>query len=627
VSNLYVKKVLSNIKGGVSQELGPRTLIVGPNGSGKSKIVNSIEYACTAAISDVIGREVVRDVNTLLRLGPGDSLAAQAELSDGRKANCQTQGKRSSTPELPDAFPLRTIREVLSGSVETVRKYFLRMASGSASLDSIREEHIPSPLRKIFDTAIAGTPTATPPVDVVLKAIETAKSRQRDLNAQANAAEALVSTMTQGTPPVGEADLAGVRLALDARRESVTALEVELAAAQEREANQRLADELVKKVNELRAELAKIPAPSEADQAREHLFILLSYAQKHGMDPCPMCQVKVGVSEVFEHPAEFWSERLAKIAAKRQVRAVELQQHTKLSFELKGLERKHALLEAALINDAGPGEEPLSSAEIEASLLEAKKQETQATEQVIALERSAEAWAQAKRQRDQAADLRLQAQQWENLVGVLKKAIGELLDRSVKTFCERVQRFLPPSDRFHLVLHDGEREVCQYGFLRPQEDDSAEFHTGLSGGEWARLEVALASAAISDAGELHVIVPADRSWDAETLSEVLLALSNAPAQVILTTTTMPRRVPEGWMMIETGRTFETVENSQPASSFTTECTTERVEKKRGRKKVEKAAEKEEKATPAEPHIKDGGKEEKIGQEKKPGQEPPIDFLE
>ena len=80
----YVKRVESNVKGGVAVDLGPRTLIVGPNASNKSAVVNSVEFALTGAVSDVVGRALVKEANALLALGDGEGLWATAVLDEDR---------------------------------------------------------------------------------------------------------------------------------------------------------------------------------------------------------------------------------------------------------------------------------------------------------------------------------------------------------------------------------------------------------------------------------------------------------------------------------------------------------------------------------------------------------------
>ena len=66
----YVVFAESNIKGGVSAALGPKTLIVGPNGTGKSAVANTVELALTGRVSDILGRRDVAKEIELQALAP-----------------------------------------------------------------------------------------------------------------------------------------------------------------------------------------------------------------------------------------------------------------------------------------------------------------------------------------------------------------------------------------------------------------------------------------------------------------------------------------------------------------------------------------------------------------------------
>ncbi|MDO8688645.1 MAG: hypothetical protein Q7R39_01290, partial [Dehalococcoidia bacterium] len=74
-------------------------------------------------------------------------------------------------------------------------------------------------------------------------------------------------------------------------------------------------------------------------------------------------------------------------------------------------------------------------------------------------------------------------------------------------------------------------------------------HTALSGGEWARVTIAMAAACSSD--QFEVIIPEDRGMDSATLAGVLVAFTNLSAQVVIGTTTEPAYIPTGWTVIRT----------------------------------------------------------------------------
>ena len=126
----YVKRIDSNIKRGCNVALGPKTLIVGPNGAGKSTIVNAVELALTGRASDVAGRATLakdQELATLIRIGDAEGVAT-AVLDDGSGADWALKpGSKSvhSGGDYSNAFPLRDVRDNLTGSPETARKWLL----------------------------------------------------------------------------------------------------------------------------------------------------------------------------------------------------------------------------------------------------------------------------------------------------------------------------------------------------------------------------------------------------------------------------------------------------------------------------------------------------------------------
>ncbi len=539
----YVRRVVSNFKGGVDVELGYRCLILGPNGSGKSAVTTSIEYALSGKVSDVVGRATVADVNQLLTLGPGDSIFAECEISDESIVRCETKGKKSSAPAHPTAFPLREVRDALGGSVETVRKFFLRMTSGAVSRADV-ENQIPGPYRELFGQVIAPTRADTPAVDLLLYALERSKGRARELASEAKAAGSVVAETTTGLVPVNEGDLISARESLARARADVQELTAALNRA--RQVASLVADEETThaRVTALAAQLNAIPPPAEADRVREELWGLLKYAEAKALGSCPCCR-GAGVN---------WTERLASVAAKRTERGRELERYNAARTALDVAERSHAQAVARL-DALGLTESPSCIPELESKLAETHLQSANSETRVIELERAAATWEQARRSRDAAAEREIQAQKWAGLSDACVAAVGTLMDTAVRAFEEKVQKYLPAGDRFSLQLRDGDREVCRYGFLRETGDGlSSRLDIALSGAEWARLTAALAAALVESESEaLRVVIPDDRSWDARTLVTVLEALSAAPAQVIVATTTEPARIPDGWTVIRTGQ--------------------------------------------------------------------------
>ena len=125
------------------------------------------------------------------------------------------------------------------------------------------------------------------------------------------------------------------------------------------------------------------------------------------------------------------------------------------------------------------------------------------------------------------------------------KILTVLTKKSKDVFVEKVQKHLPPEDQFDLVLKEGKREVCKFGFRRNDV-----LHTALSGAEWARLTIALGAACMPEGdGVLALLTPEERAFDPDTLQRVMEALDGAPGQVILTSPVGPTNPVKGWTHI------------------------------------------------------------------------------
>lgn len=552
----YLTRVKSNVKGGVDVELGARTLIVGENSTCKSAITQSIEFLHTGRVSDIVGRSIVADVNTLLTLGDGERLEARGLLSNDTVIELATKGKKLPPAPFPNALPLRDVKEALGGNVDTVRKFFLRLAAGVVSRQDV-EERIPAPLRSLFDAAVATTPTSTAPADLLLHALDHAKRRARELTAEAKAATAVTNEVTTGAEPVREIDLTTARDALALARAHVEDCLRAADAAERIAATVRQADEATTRVAELEAKLASIPPPADADRVRTAAIELARFAADSGCTVCPCCRSD-GRSEATgagPFTREFWNARATAFAAKAQERAAQLSVWTSANAALTSARRAALEAEYAL-NSTREASAPDAAAAREA-LEKAREAASAAEERVIQLERSAEMWTQARKARDAATSRGMEATQWAALSAVCKSAIAEVLGSSVEAFRARVQRYLPDHWEFHITLHEEDREVCRYGFSRAAEGaEEKRLDSALGGGEWAALNVALACAyvdtpGVADADTPRVVIPDDRSWGARTLADVLDAFDHAPCQVIVATTTMPTRVPAGWVVIRT----------------------------------------------------------------------------
>jgi hypothetical protein len=143
--------------------------------------------------------------------------------------------------------------------------------------------------------------------------------------------------------------------------------------------------------------------------------------------------------------------------------------------------------------------------------------------------------------RSRAASALLSAGVWGNLETTLSDLADTLIDaKLVPEFERRVNLYMPDSDRFALDRASMLPGVYRYGRL----------HTALSGSTEARVLAAM-TAALAKPDQLTVLVVDDRMWDGITLARTLRALEDAPCQVIVMSTMLPRgRRRQSWGVIE-----------------------------------------------------------------------------
>ena len=157
-----------------------------------------------------------------------------------------------------------------------------------------------------------------------------------------------------------------------------------------------------------------------------------------------------------------------------------------------------------------------------------------------------------REQRNVAANLSDLAEAHTELAAELVRARDGLLDSTRAAFEARVNKYLPADMPFRLVLRDGGREVCRFGFVDSLAHDGVTVLSAPSGGEWEALILAVASALGGDGPT--VLIPEERAYDPTTLRLIMAALTDSPAQIILTSTVKPSgKLPAGWSLIDLTR--------------------------------------------------------------------------
>lgn len=558
---LHVTEVVSNVKGGVSAKLAPKTLIVGPNGTGKSAIPQAISFALRGQVEDISGRADVASDVELMALSPdGISVEAAVTLSNGevvRGALSKEKGKVKkwvqtlNGREVPPirqnifqrSFPLTEVRAAILGSADTARKFFVRHSVGDVTTEDVlkaipklhhdRYQEIVKEWAKAIEKENGkahtdGSPSA---LAALLAAEVAAKSRKSAAKSQADTYDEIIKEGTAGlAPQPTEEQLKGAEALCVEWRKKI--------------------DEQQRRVWELQSQASKqqhrphTPVPAEY---RDTLGVL-KFSVENGLDHCVAC----GTAGV----GRFLPARLEAI-----------------SVEVEKFETANPAWSAPPVDLAAERERQEAKDMLDAMKVEQQKADVALTQLRDAVSR----WSTFNRARDQAEGERKKQDDYERLDEALRKARVSLLDGAIDGFVARVQKYLPPTDRFGLRLREGEREVLQFGLVvdsdNPavaEKDRKPVLHTALSGAEWARVTVALAAAVAErdlefrvEDEKLSILVPEDRSWDGQTLASVLDALRAFPGQVIVATTSWPslaeehdaegnRMVGGSWRLIVSG---------------------------------------------------------------------------
>jgi energy-coupling factor transporter ATP-binding protein EcfA2 len=555
---MHVTHVEGTVKGTVNATLGRLTVIVGPNGSGKSRLVNTMELALMGFASDVVGRAEMRKESDLVALASGDDLTAKATLEDGRVSMWSTKKTKTGAKKADHVkainaqFPVSDVRAALTGSVETARKWLLqRVSSGVARKDVTT--HLTSDSAERYEKK-AKQMAATDEVTVLVTLLEGEKSSIRSKKMEMTSLEASLSLLAGnlGVDPT-DAQLSMAKQEAEAALKNYREVVAQHAQRQGPDlvALREQAERLIGAFNDALASLQEVqqvipqfgPAPGETDvkvaDLRMKVADLAHIQTEFGSTACLVCEspgpFDFGARRDFMHSAN------KAMMERKQVYDILNHRTSRHDEALKAAQDaigrfNHAQTLAAEDTTFLP------------SVEEAEALMQRANENLRKVEDAHEGHKRVRSLREQERTLKRDIRDAEELVEGLQEALGSLLRSAREEFVKKVQSFLPTEDQFDLVLNEGEKEVCRFGFIR-----DGNLHTALSGAEWARLTLALACASTKpEKDSLIVFVPEERAFDPETLRAVLIALTNAPGQVIITTPVKPSgKLPKGWTLVET----------------------------------------------------------------------------
>jgi energy-coupling factor transporter ATP-binding protein EcfA2 len=553
---LHVTHVRSNLKSGVNTPLGYRTLIVGPNGSGKSAIQNTVELVLMRRVSDVAGRTDAADMGIVGLMAPdGASLTARVELSDASIIDFEASRNGSggwSRPVVTGdripavSFPVQVVRENLTGSPEKARKFLLAHVGDRVSREEVLR-YLPNELHPTYNAMANGKPGTE--VERLVAVLEAAKARVRTAKQEADAAEATKARMSADLAPepsdaaLADADAEVDRLRGVATRPVVTVQAdydtpiAEVIAAVQRDAVALRAAQA--EFDAAAALFADTPTPpASTNPILPHLHKVANAAAELPM--CIVCgtpwndDMRAEASDVvasIEGIADLMETYAARAAEVERLRTAVRNLTQRVEEGLASLEALEAEKAAAPVMADAHAVDPNAY--------------TAARDRADALRRTKSAWLSTRGLRETVWNLQKEGKEAKEMFEACSGAVKDLLDLALGKFNTRVQSFLPEGDVFFLKVRDGDREVCQYGLYRDGRHCAA-----LSGAEWARVTLALGCAVANDA-EITVFTPEERAFDPNTLRSVMVALSDAPGQVILTSPIKPNgRIPKGWTIID-----------------------------------------------------------------------------
>tara|TARA_R110000751_G_scaffold242355_1_gene342756 strand:+ start:200 stop:1861 length:1662 start_codon:yes stop_codon:yes gene_type:complete len=549
----HFEYVRGNVKGGCDVEIGRLTCITGVNGAGKSRIVNTLELAASAVASDIVGRDRVKKGLDLLALAPeGETLRAEASLDDGRICSFSIErGSKPGTGKRPEhtpiygvqvVYPIRDALYALRGDVQKARDFVLVTADIKVSTDNIKKVLDPD-LYDLFDTFAMSHDDKESAIERLQAIREDAAKIARVSKAGARKAEEIVDTLASDlsieNPPdedieeakgiVGEAHVAYTEATKASEIVDVDALKVAAVAA----IKSFKADEWA--YNDTK-ETADQPENISAALQMKLLPLLGVYAKNEGAD-CVLCktgQVHGALDRMakIEHDAQ--SETIRQAAVSALVGLQNRMDHSKG----QAVRAIQAFKEYENVEQPSPEDRGKRISEAYTAL-------KQAENLLSSLDKARAQWETIEEARKRAKVGKNEAKQAQELSDACAKILRVLTKKAKDAFVANVQQYLPETDKFDLVLKQGKREVCMFGFRVGEQ-----LHTALSGAEWARLTIALGCACMTgEEGVVAVLTPEERAFDADTLADVMAALTEAPGQVILTSPVEPSTVPKEWTHI------------------------------------------------------------------------------
>lgn len=521
---VYVDYVSSTMKCGCSVQLGPKTLIVGPNGSGKTTILQAIELATCGCASDLEGRNQVKQSAALARLFPeGAAMEVTCTLSDETVFSWQlsTRGEDGfKTPEhvapVNVRWPFQELKAILTGDATTVGSWLESQIIGEVKEVDLLRSLPPEVRSDVNDLAQRAQTT-----DFIALS-KFAKDEARNLRLQATKSEKTVVGMTRGiAPPLLDEErkeLQDKLSALQGRRGNISASD--FAALKQQ------LDAAMTEYMEYEVKVAALPALDT--QAKKDFEVLLKLERiqeiqlDHASQTQEICLV-CGKGSLADFKKKAADVEALLVEYRQKAKEIEDQQilQQRLATRLARLQEIAEQVKSAVVKE-------------DSSTQEQELQQTLMSD--MAAKRT---WDNAAAARLEIAQSRARADRLTTASGLLATAGKELLDKKKKVFEAAVSSFLPQGEKLGVDIKSSRLGLVREGHL----------HSALSGAEWSRVLLALASATTSDSTPC-ILAPEDRAWDRDTLQHVMEAVAASPVQIILMSTVPPTSAVEGWTIVE-----------------------------------------------------------------------------
>jgi len=521
----FFTRVSTNMKIGADVVLGQRTVLFGRSGNGKSTIVQSIELATCGYVSDVEGRDEVKQKGALQRLFPiGVAPAIECTMSDGRvytwKATLKEgDGKLDEIEHIrprPVRWAVQELRRVLGSEAATVAAWLEQQVLGS-----LTEEELLAPLPVEVHPEVRSLAKKLKRKGRLdfLSMAKAAREEARALRAEATRSEKTVEQMTIGVAPALSDE---ERSAMQARLDGL--LTVKGMTKAEYNALEDRIQEGVAAFGALEVELqrtASVTPELVAAIGRLQKAIAVQAQHRTALGPggCWVCGV--GSDEAIEAQRQQMEHILADLTRSQSA----AMQRMAITMQLQALETQ--LRQQVATRDAAVVVEDTS-------------------EEVEGLRRRLASDEANRRTWRNAEAVRLDVRKHRARADHLSAAGKSMADVGVKhleakkhDFEQSVSSLLPSGEQVGIDL-----DSARIGLVR-----GSEFHSALSGAEGNRVLMALAAKTNGD--QDVIIAPEDRAWDPITLTAVMEALAETPAQVLIMSTVRPAAVP-GWTVVELG---------------------------------------------------------------------------